>query len=96
MIFSPNTASTRRDATRRREDRATLYEAMGPTTIVSGGSAANTIIGAASLGCRTAFVGRVKADDAGKMFAHDINGPRSILRRRPRPMVRRPRAASSS
>ncbi|WP_020174431.1 adenosine kinase [Methyloferula stellata] len=49
-----------------------LYEAMGPTTIVSGGSAANTIIGAASFGCRTAFVGRVKADDPGKMFAHDI------------------------
>jgi sugar/nucleoside kinase (ribokinase family) len=49
-----------------------LYEAMGSTTIVSGGSAANTIIGAASFGCRTAFVGRVKADDPGKMFAHDI------------------------
>ncbi len=50
----------------------TLYDAMGPTTIVSGGSAANTIIGAASFGCRTAFVGRVKDDEPGKMFAHDI------------------------
>jgi len=49
-----------------------LYDAMGQTTVVSGGSAANTIIGAASFGCRTAFVGRVKADDPGKMFAHDI------------------------
>jgi adenosine kinase len=49
-----------------------LYAAMGQTTVVSGGSAANTIIGAASLGCKTAFVGRVKADEPGKMFAHDI------------------------
>jgi adenosine kinase len=49
-----------------------LYNVMGQTTIVSGGSAANTIIGAASLGCKTAFVGRVKADEPGKMFAHDI------------------------
>jgi adenosine kinase len=49
-----------------------LYEAMGPTTVVSGGSAANTIIGAASFGCSTAFVGRVKADEPGDMFAHDI------------------------
>jgi adenosine kinase len=49
-----------------------LYGVMGQTTIVSGGSAANTIIGAASFGCKTAFVGRVKADEPGKMFAHDI------------------------
>jgi len=49
-----------------------LYSVMGQTTIVSGGSAANTIIGAASFGCKTAFVGRVKADEPGKMFAHDI------------------------
>jgi adenosine kinase len=49
-----------------------LYSAMGSTTIVSGGSAANTIIGAASLGCGTAFIGKVKADPLGDMFAHDI------------------------
>jgi sugar/nucleoside kinase (ribokinase family) len=49
-----------------------LYAAMGQTTIVSGGSAANTIIGAAKLGCRAAFVGKVKADPLGEMFAHDI------------------------
>ncbi len=29
-----------------------LYAAMGPATIISGGSAANTVIGLASLGCR--------------------------------------------
>lgn len=49
-----------------------LYSAMGQTTIVSGGSAANTIIGAAQLGCRTAFIGKVKADALGKIFTHDI------------------------
>jgi sugar/nucleoside kinase (ribokinase family) len=49
-----------------------LYQAMGPTTIVSGGSAANTIIGAASLGCSTAFIGKLKSDASGAAFAHDI------------------------
>ncbi|VTZ51037.1 PfkB domain protein [Methylocella tundrae] len=49
-----------------------LFEAMGPATIVSGGSAANTIIGLASLGCEAAFIGKVKADDLGGLFAHDI------------------------
>lgn len=49
-----------------------LYAAMGQTTVVSGGSAANTIIGAAQLGCRTAFIGKVKADPVGEMFTHDI------------------------
>ena len=38
-----------------------LLAAMGDTTVVSGGSAANTVIGAASLGCRAAVVGKVKA-----------------------------------
>src|SRR5579863_284718 len=49
-----------------------LYEAMGQTIVVSGGSAANTIIGAAALGARTAFVGKLKHDSLGQMFAHDI------------------------
>ena len=49
-----------------------LYGAMGQTTIVSGGSAANTVIGAAKLGCRAAFIGKVKADPLGEIFAHDI------------------------
>src|SRR5271155_4102108 len=50
----------------------TLYAAMGQTIVSSGGSAANTIIGAAQLGCRTAFIGRVKRDPLGELFAHDI------------------------
>jgi len=49
-----------------------LYESMGPATIVSGGSAANTIIGVASLGGAGAFIGKLKADEAGRAFAHDI------------------------
>ncbi len=49
-----------------------LYAAMGPATIVSGGSAANTIIGLTSLGCEAAFIGKVKADELGHLFAHDI------------------------
>lgn len=49
-----------------------LYGAMGPATIISGGSAANTIVGAASFGARTAFIGKVRDDDAGKAFSHDI------------------------
>ncbi|MGH6850432.1 MAG: adenosine kinase [Methylocella sp.] len=49
-----------------------LYKAMGPATIVSGGSAANTVIGAASLGCRAAFIGKLKGDATGTAFAHDI------------------------
>jgi adenosine kinase len=49
-----------------------IYEAMGPATEISGGSAANTIVGLASLGGRTAFVGKVKADGLGRAYAHDI------------------------
>jgi sugar/nucleoside kinase (ribokinase family) len=55
------------------EPRAkSIYEAMGPTTEVSGGSAANTIAGVASFGGRAAFVGKVKEDPLGKAFTHDI------------------------
>jgi adenosine kinase len=50
----------------------TLYAAMGQTNVTSGGSAAITIIGAAQLGCRAAFIGKVKADALGELFAHDI------------------------
>src|SRR5438552_2268073 len=43
-----------------------LYDAMGPAVEVSGGSAANTIVGVASLGGRAAFVGKVKDDEFGR------------------------------
>jgi len=55
------------------EARATtIYEAMGPAVEISGGSAANTIVGCASFGGRAAFVGKVKDDGLGHVFAHDI------------------------
>ena len=54
-------------------DRAhALYERMGPGTEMSGGSAANTAVGIASLGGRSAFIGRVRDDLLGRVFAHDI------------------------
>jgi sugar/nucleoside kinase (ribokinase family) len=49
-----------------------IYDAMGPAVEMSGGSAANTIVGVASLGGRAAFVGKVKADKLGGAFSHDI------------------------
>ena len=49
-----------------------IYDAMGPTVEISGGSAANTTVGVASLGARAAFVGKVKDDQFGRVFAHDI------------------------
>jgi sugar/nucleoside kinase (ribokinase family) len=45
---------------------------MGPGTIVSGGSAANTIVGAQALGAKAAFIGKVKTDEVGHAFAHDL------------------------
>jgi len=49
-----------------------IYDAMGPAVEVSGGSAANTIVGLSSLGGRGAFVGKVKDDVLGRAFSHDI------------------------
>jgi sugar/nucleoside kinase (ribokinase family) len=43
-----------------------IYDAMGPAVEVSGGSAANTIVGVSSLGGRGAFVGKVKDDVLGR------------------------------
>ncbi|HUF32157.1 MAG TPA: adenosine kinase [Acidimicrobiales bacterium] len=51
---------------------AALYDAMGPAVEVSGGSAANTLAGLASLGGTGGFIGRVHADQLGEVFAHDI------------------------
>ena len=43
-----------------------LYETMGSGTVISGGSAANTIVGLASFGAKAAFIGKVRADDTGQ------------------------------
>src|SRR3954469_13601490 len=49
-----------------------LYAAMGPATIISGGSGANTAVGVASLGGRAAFVGKVRDDELGRLYGHDL------------------------
>lgn len=49
-----------------------LYAAMGPGVEASGGSAANTIAGIASLGGRAGFIGKVSNDQLGGIFRHDI------------------------
>jgi sugar/nucleoside kinase (ribokinase family) len=54
------------------ERAAALYERMGPAVEVSGGAAANSMVGAASLGSRAAYVGKVRDDQLGEVFAHDI------------------------
>lgn len=49
-----------------------LYKDMGPAVECSGGSAANTIAALASLGGSAAYVGKVKNDQLGAIFRHDI------------------------
>lgn len=54
-------------------DRAVeLYGHMGPAQEISGGSAANTIAGIAAIGGKTAYVGKIKDDQLGAIFAHDL------------------------
>ncbi|MEJ2128610.1 MAG: adenosine kinase [Woeseiaceae bacterium] len=54
-------------------DRAReIYAAMGPATEMSGGSVANSVAGFANLGGSTAYIGRVKADQLGGIFNHDM------------------------
>ena len=49
-----------------------LYAAMGPAREISGGSAANSMAGAAALGLNAAFIGQVAQDQLGAIFAHDM------------------------
>ena len=64
----PKGAMTLIDGTR----AEALYADMGPAREVSGGSAANTLAGVASLGGRGAFIGKVRNDQLGGIFQHDI------------------------
>ena len=55
-------------------DRAVdLYRALGGAVEMSGGSAANTMCGVASLGGRAAYIGKVSSDDLGAVFGHDLH-----------------------
>ena len=49
-----------------------LYEASGAGLETSGGSVANTMVGIAQLGGRAGFIGRVRNDQLGTIFSHDI------------------------
>ena len=54
------------------ERMAEIYAAMGPGTELSGGSAANTMAGIASLGGSAHYIGRVRDDQLGSVYTHDI------------------------
>ncbi len=62
---------------------ASIYRDMGPATEMSGGSAANTIVGIASFGARAAYVGKVKNDQIGKLYTHDIRAAGVVFDTRP-------------
>jgi adenosine kinase len=64
---------------------ASIYRDMGPATEMSGGSAANTIVGLASLGARTAFIGKVKEDQIGNLYTHDIRAAGVAFETKPAP-----------
>jgi sugar/nucleoside kinase (ribokinase family) len=54
-------------------DRAdALYDQMGPGLEMSGGSAGNTMAGIAALGGKGAYIGKVRDDQLGQVFRHDI------------------------
>jgi sugar/nucleoside kinase (ribokinase family) len=54
------------------EQAERIYEQIPPGIECSGGSAANTIVGVASLGGKAAYIGKVKDDQLGQVFGHDI------------------------
>src|SRR5271155_2061368 len=62
---------------------AAIYRDMGPATEMSGGSAANTIVGIANLGARAAYIGKVKDDQIGRLYTHDIRAAGVAFETRP-------------
>ncbi len=50
-----------------------LYDKMGQTTRISGGSAGNTAAGIASLNGKPAYFGKVADDEIGDVYRHDMN-----------------------
>ncbi|MEO1490534.1 MAG: adenosine kinase [Pseudomonadota bacterium] len=55
------------------QDRAAaLYINMPPAKELSGGSAANTAAGVAAIGGKAGFIGKVRDDQLGQIFAHDL------------------------
>jgi adenosine kinase len=60
-----------------------IYQDMGPATEMSGGSAANTIVGVANLGARAAYIGKVRDDQIGRLYTHDIRAAQVAFETRP-------------
>jgi len=61
-----------------------IYEKLGVTTESSGGSAGNTIAALAALGRRAAFIGRVRDDQFGEVYAHDMKAMGATFASTPR------------
>src|SRR5438876_7170273 len=49
-----------------------LYDAMPPAVEISGGAAANTAVGVVSLGGTATYIGKVRDDQLGAVFTHDL------------------------
>ncbi|MDX1500117.1 MAG: adenosine kinase [Woeseiaceae bacterium] len=62
-----------------------IYSAMGPATEMSGGSVANTIANFANLGGRSAYIGKVRDDQLGEIFNHDMRSLGVDIRLEPAP-----------
>lgn len=60
-----------------------IYSRMGPATEKSGGSVANTVAGFANLGGKAAYIGRVRNDQLGEIFVHDMRSLGVDIRRPP-------------
>jgi adenosine kinase len=60
-----------------------IYQDMGPAIEMSGGSAANTIVGVANLGARAAYVGKVRDDQIGRLYTHDIRAAQVAFETKP-------------
>lgn len=68
------------------EASAALYSRAGTAVeLSSGGSAANTIVGAAALGAHCAYLGKVGQDQFGDVFTHDLRAQKVRFATQPSP-----------